>query len=774
MSDGLADLLAALRIDSPQAFTLGGRSFAVPPAPAPAAGNPREQTPDQTPPLVPHLTGALYRFAYSHPFHPPLPPEDPPSTGTVDEALIATLSAANTGRDRWEEGWSISQVHSSGEVTAQRGNTTRGVWPGQFLSEDGPGSRPRPGARIRLFYPRESRSLQPGFYYCFSETPEPGYDGLGLVRAYWNVNAEGAPHLVRLLSERLNRFQVPFRMKCATLPGEYGRTDVAVVYLAKRAFPFFAGLLRSVYPEIRPFLGEEVPLFSRRLAPGIGIAEDPGNGESFGQHRCRVVAEACWSAFLEGRQDPGTLLGEVRRRLATAGVDPDRPWLNAGSLDVYDPPPELRNGHRPVPRTPAPRPAPEEAGFLDVAAALGARICRDALWAGEERCNWIGFSMESLDGRWRQAHRVYGPEPYSGTSGIGLFLARLHAATDEEVFRRTALGALRHAVVRAEEVEPHSRIGAWSGWSGLALAALEVAALLGEDALREPALALLGRIAAGEVDLRGLDVLAGCAGAIPALLRARGRFGGPDAFLEAAVRLGDSLIERAGRSDHGWSWGDPPSPGSRQKGNLTGFSHGAGGIGWSLFELWHASGEERFRQAGEEAFRYERHWYDPERGNWPDLRDPELSGSPADAPAFMTAWCHGAPGIGLGRLRVWEITGDEACRAEAEAALATTAESVLGGPEMSQTNYSLCHGLGGNCDVLLQGARALGHPEWRRRAEEIGRKGIAACHARQLPWPCGTYGSVEVPGLMLGLAGIGWFYLRLADPEAPSPLIILP
>jgi lantibiotic modifying enzyme len=303
---------------------------------------------------------------------------------------------------------------------------------------------------------------------------------------------------------------------------------------------------------------------------------------------------------------------------------------------------------------------------------------------------------------------------------------------------------------------------------------LEAAALLGEESLREPALALLGRVAAGEVDLQGVDVLAGCAGASVALLRAKRGFGGPGWFLDAAIRLGDRLIERADRADFGWSWGEPPRPGSQQKGNLTGFSHGAGGIGWSLFELWRATGEERFRQAGEEAFRYERHWYDPERGNWPDLRDPELSGTPADAPAFMAAWCHGAPGIALGRLRVWEITGDEACRAEAEAALATTAEHVLGGPEMSQTNYSLCHGLGGNCDALLQGARTLSRPDWRQRAEEIGRRGLEASYAQQLPWPCGTYGSVEVPGLMLGLAGIGWFYLRLADPETPSALIILP
>src|SRR5947209_16803828 len=166
-------------------------------------------------------------------------------------------------------------------------------------------------------------------------------------------------------------------------------------------------------------------------------------------------------------------------------------------------------------------------------------------------------------------------------------------------------------------------------------------------------------------------------------------------------------------------------------------------MGWALLELWRATGEERVREAGEAAFRYERHHFDPERGNWPDLRDPELSGGPKDGPAFMAAWCHGAPGLALSRLRAWEILGDDVYRAEAETALATTYANVLGGTELSQTNYSLCHGLGGNGDVLLFGAERLGNPDWRSRAEEIGLRGLAAHHAQKRPWPCGTYGSVE-------------------------------
>ncbi len=431
---------------------------------------------------------------------------------------------------------------------------------------------------------------------------------------------------------------------------------------------------------------------------------------------------------------------------------------------------------------PRPAPAQDATAFLETAASLGARICRDALWAGGI-CNWIGPSMEPLGGRWRQAHRAYGPDLYSGTSGVALFLARLYAATGERVFRRTALGAIGHALARADEIAPPARIGAYSGWSGIAFAALGMAPSLDAEALLAPSLAMLEAVAASALDGHNLDVLAGCAGAVALLLRAHAELGGSEQLHDAAIRFGDHLIDAAARSDSGWSWGEHAVAGTGRLpwiGNLTGFSHGAGGIGWSLLEAFQATGEERFRAAGERAFAYERHWFDELRGNWPDLRDPELSGShspaPSDGPAFMTAWCHGAPGIGLARLRGHEILGDETCRHEAETAIATTLASIDdGGPEMSQNNYSLCHGLAGNCDLLLYGSDLLGNPAWRERAARLGRQAIASFDEQKLPWPCGTYGSVEVPGLMLGLAGIGHFYLRLADSRrTPSVLIFSP
>jgi lantibiotic modifying enzyme len=413
--------------------------------------------------------------------------------------------------------------------------------------------------------------------------------------------------------------------------------------------------------------------------------------------------------------------------------------------------------------------------FIETADSLGAKVCRDALWA-MDKCNWIGPAMEPLGGRWRQVHKVFGPELYGGTSGVALSLATLHRTSSDRVFKRTALGAMRHALMRADDIEPPSRVGLYSGWFGISMAALRVADLLDEDSLRAPAVRLVNSLISGGVDLANEDVLAGCAGAIVALLLLREQFIADDSLIVFASRLGDYLLESAVKSESGWSWGKLHEPGSGAFGNLTGYSHGAGGIGWALLELYVATGEVRFRDAGAAAFQYERHWFDPVKGNWPDLRDPELSGASRDqGPSYMNAWCHGAPGIALSRLRGYEILGDEVCRQEAETAIETTIANLYGNAEMSQTNYSLCHGLGGNSEPLLYGAQVLGRPELFARAEDAALRGIESYEAQRLPWPCGGPGGLETAGLMLGLAGISYYYLRMADPEGtPSILIFQP
>ncbi|MBI3712824.1 MAG: hypothetical protein HY253_07660, partial [Burkholderiales bacterium] len=92
-----------------------------------------------------------------------------------------------------------------------------------------------------------------------------------------------------------------------------------------------------------------------------------------------------------------------------------------------------------------------------------------------------------------------------------------------------------------------------------------------------------------------------------------------------------------------------------------------------------------------------------------------------------------------------------------------------------QDNFSLCHGHAGNADFVLSSGITLNRPDLILAAQNVGDTGIREIQDKGLPWPCGNGGAGETPNLMLGTAGIGYFYLRLYDPVAvPSVLLISP
>jgi len=373
--------------------------------------------------------------------------------------------------------------------------------------------------------------------------------------------------------------------------------------------------------------------------------------------------------------------------------------------------------------------------YLDIAGRIAARLCRDALWS-RGRCNWTADFLD--DGG--IGHGALGPNLYAGTSGIALFLSRMASATSERIFRLTADGALRQAL----EKLPAAERGLYSGGLGIHYVAAEMDREIDEDAV----------IRQAAPDRSELDVIGGSAGAIATLLYLRRRT--PSArLLEAAMQHGELLLAEASKEESGWSWRTVEA-----KRNLTGFSHGAAGIGWALAELYAATQDGRFRAGALEAFRYERSCWSPAERNWPDFRGAE--------PEYPVYWCHGAAGIGFSRLRAWQILGDKELLAEALSALVTVRED-MGSPE----NYSLCHGEMGNADLLIHASEVLSDEGWLTPAQAAAEEGFERFERRRVPWPCGLPGANETPDLMLGLAGIGHFYLRITDPPR-TPTVLLP
>lgn len=410
--------------------------------------------------------------------------------------------------------------------------------------------------------------------------------------------------------------------------------------------------------------------------------------------------------------------------------------------------------------------------FLATARSIGVRLCRDAFWDGE-RCNWMGDSMEFVDRDWRVVRRSFGPDLYSGTAGIALFLAALNNAAPERPIRTTAEGALAQALSRLDDIPAGSHSSFHSGLLGIGWATLHCGEWLAREDLVERGLAIMTEAAAADPATQELDVIAGSAGAVPALLMEAARYADrptPSALLrDAAVRHGERLLATAVRGPRGWSWDTLHGDGATH--HLCGYAHGASGVAHALLELYAATGEPRWLEAAHEALRYERSWFSTEQGNWPDLR--EFAAGSGGEPSYTAAWCHGAPGIGLARVRGWEITGDATMRAEAETAVATTTQFLDMALHGRIGDCSLCHGFLGNAELLLTAAEGLHAGEHRAAAERYATAAMARLGRDGFPWPCGVPGGGESPTLMLGLAGIGYFYLRLVDAAAyPSPELL--
>jgi len=421
--------------------------------------------------------------------------------------------------------------------------------------------------------------------------------------------------------------------------------------------------------------------------------------------------------------------------------------------------------------------------FLEVASRIGARIAAAAIPV-EEGLTWRVMSPDrSVPGSREAVAGRAGALVYEGTGGIVIFLAELYGATGDAALLPAIEGGMSHALHGAGEL-PAASFGFHSGRVGIAYAAARAGHIMGVPDWTRAAEAVLAPAAGHESEDTGLDVIAGAAGAIPALLRMTEW--GVDAELATGMAraLGDHLIAAADRETVGWSWATMRSTSVR---NLNGYAHGAAGCAHALAELFHATGDTRYAYAAEQGFRYERHFMDAERGNWPDLRHTELSeyltfgridelrarlrGGDAMAGSterFMSAWCHGGPGIGLSRLRAWEILHDPVYRDEARAAVRGSIPII----DDARLNFSLCHGRAGNTETLLEAAATLGDPALREHAERVATTGWEEFERAGKPWLCGTMDGVSDPGLLLGEAGIGYFFLRLARPETPSVLLV--
>lgn len=403
-----------------------------------------------------------------------------------------------------------------------------------------------------------------------------------------------------------------------------------------------------------------------------------------------------------------------------------------------------------------------EIQYVNAANKIAQQILRDAIWY-KDSCLWMSFTRHQADSNnLSEEYKSVDGTLYSGSSGIAYFLLDLYQHRPSEELRVTIEGALRHAVSVGNEVHPTVRLGLYSGWMGTIMTLLYGSRVLNSPWMEQVAEQWLDQLMEEPIDQFQLDVIVGYAGAIPSLIAVEQVISN-ERLKDYILQISSHLITLADKSKGLLQWETLPGLDH----NLTGYAHGAAGFFHAFMELYGWTRDKRYLNIADCIAAYEDQFFDEEEQNWPDFRhkNEENTSKPY---GFFCGWCHGAPGIGLSRLRAYEITGDQKYLYHVDAAINNMKKHT----SLSSVGYSLCHGYTGNATLALDSYRIRGSEEDFVFCRKIGEEVASHILHKNIPLQNGVGSRHTIPDLMTGSAGLGHFLLRMRDESISSILLV--
>jgi hypothetical protein len=321
----VAAALDALRIESPTGFSWYGE-----PSTPLSAEVIEEMGAEAARTYLCHgLQGQLYSSFYCAGQAIPQPRQRLAMQPRGASPFIDSLSRANSGTGSRASGWEIARAEEDGRLVVHRDGLSLWTRPGEIIGAD-----LSPGSEVSVTLPPELLRLSPGFYMALGDeelhVTEP------IVRHYWHLSSSGGTALVAAATRAFNGERLPFRLKVLSDPAGYTRCDAGVLYTPQRLRRQVSGLLPSLLVDLAGHLRPGTPALAKPLAEGLAVAEGPPNAESFGMHRCGLLADAAVRAFELGLHELSERLALVEQHLGEQGIALDRPHLNPGSTGDYE------------------------------------------------------------------------------------------------------------------------------------------------------------------------------------------------------------------------------------------------------------------------------------------------------------------------------------------------------------------------------------------------------------------------------------------------------
>lgn len=376
----------------------------------------------------------------------------------------------------------------------------------------------------------------------------------------------------------------------------------------------------------------------------------------------------------------------------------------------------------------------------------------------DDMCNWLVFKTVDLEGNnYRIAEAFY--DLFSGMPGEILYFGYLHKITGNDKFKKIAINAVNYLEQKIKGAEDSMNVlGLYTGWGSVLDLYTKLATLWEDDLYFEKAEKLLNTIDF-EAHLKkdeDYSLVKGAAGFMAATINYYNETKSVKA-LQLAENSAVYLLSNAIHIEDMTAWK------IISKVPLSGLSHGASGFALAFAKLYAATKKTHYLEAVERILNYEKTLFVKEQQNWQDCRDMITDNFPGKI-MCATTWAHGASGIGLARLEMLKLGIDiPNIKEDLEIALYTTLKNGFGGKQ------SLSFGDFGNLELILQYSQYYEDKNIERQLQNILQSLIKSIEKDG--WKIGSK-SIHSLGLMSGVTGIGYQFLRMAYPKIVPSLLI--
>jgi hypothetical protein len=253
------------------------------------------------------------------------------------------LHASNCGRGYFDAGWIVLGTSDQGVIAVQKDNLTLYIYQHQHLRS--PNTSPCPGDTIEILLP--SNRVEPDLYIAIGNEGLPGLSSTEnpqvFIHFYFNLTCAGVIAMMRALTQQLNEIPIPFMFKAGYDETNYDRYDTGILTIAKKDYGKIQMILANLYVDNKPYFQPNTPLFTKQLAPGLGVAEEVNlalkllSQDNFGTHYFQILASGLLDASEQGMDSPDMRMHSIFKQFASAGINLTKPYLHSESEDIFTP-----------------------------------------------------------------------------------------------------------------------------------------------------------------------------------------------------------------------------------------------------------------------------------------------------------------------------------------------------------------------------------------------------------------------------------------------------